>query len=351
MIDVVVVDDDVNVRRGLQKVVKWEELGARLAMVCKNGQEVVEYLRSHVADVVISDVKMPLMDGLMLSKYISETSPDTVVILLSAYQEFGLLQEALEYGVRRYILKPINKEKVKLLSEIVLDVSEEKEQKQKLTNLMYNSDFSGMVKKAFFEKNLTVLDSVLTLNKHFKKTKSNLVREYYVFIFNILNEFAHEINQEHLLGETFVGDFNKCVSEAEFKSFLLDNYEKIMRSSGASVGQKEKVSAEEIKNYIDAHFAEKGFSTFDLSKKFNLSASYLSTQFKKSEGSTIVDYITRKKIDKACSLIRETSLSIKYIASLVGYEDIQYFSKVFKNIMNMSPSDYLLRYRTGGGEL
>ena len=42
MIDVVVVDDDVNVRRGLQKVVKWEELGARLAMVCKNGQEVVE---------------------------------------------------------------------------------------------------------------------------------------------------------------------------------------------------------------------------------------------------------------------------------------------------------------------
>lgn len=348
MIDVVIVDDDANVRRGLSKLVDWENLGARLAMICKNGQEVVDYLKEHRIDFIISDVKMPQIDGLELCKHISRVSPDTVMVLMSAYNEFDLVQEALQYGVSKYILKPINKEKLKMLSDMVLDVSEEKEQKSKLISLIYNSDFSKIVKKAFDEYDIKALESVLTLNKYFKKASMSLVKEYYVFLFNTLAEFARDINAGHIFDESLFYGFNRCQSEEEYKKFLLDTYEQVMRLSKVTDIRRERASVEEIKAYIDKNYAVRGFSTVDIAKQFNLSSSYISSMFKKSEGCTIVDYITDKKIERAAQLLKETNFSCKYIASMVGYEDIQYFSKVFKGVMGMSPTDYGNRVRNGG---
>lgn len=348
MIDVVIVDDDVYVRNGLQKVIKWEELGARLVAVCKNGKEVMEFLSQHKADVVISDVKMPLMDGLSLSKYVSNNCPDTVIILLSAYQEFELLQEALEYGVRRYILKPINKKKLKQLSEIMIEVNEEKEQKRKLTSLIYNSDFGKTVKKAFVERDMKVIDSILTLDKYFNRINNALAREYYSFLFKIMAEFARELNTEHSFEESLLSEFRKCTSEAEYKTFFIETYENIMRYGISVQSRKENLTIEKIKDYIEKHYTEQGLSTIDVANRFNISTAYLGTLFKKNENCTVVDYITRKKIKKATQLIKETDLTITYIASLVGYEDFRYFSKVFKNVMNMSPTEYSRQHRKGG---
>jgi len=351
MIDVVVVDDDVNVRRGLQNLVNWEALGARLVMVCKNGQEVMEYISGHRVDFLISDVKMPAMDGLELSKRVNSISPDTVVVLLSAYNEFDLVQEALQYGVQKYILKPINKEKLRMLSEMVYDTAESKRQKQKLAALIYNSDFRSVVKKAFRENDIEVIESVLTLEKHIEKAKRELMKEYYTFLFNILAEFAREVDEEHLFEDNLFYEFNRCTNEAEYKKFLLDAYKQIMNLNNTAENRKEKVQSEDIKRYIDSHFSEYGFSTSDIVKRFKFSVSYLSAVFKKTEGITIVEYITDKRIHRAAQLIRETDLSIKYISSLVGYENIQYFSKVFKSVMNMSPKDYSNKYRAGGKKL
>ena len=348
MIDVVIVDDDVNVRRGLQKLVNWDELGARLVMVCKSGQEVAEYLNNHRVDFIISDVKMPGMDGLELSQHVSKVSPDTVLVLLSAYNEFDLVQEALQHGVQKYILKPINKEKLKVLSDMVRDVSEEKRQKKKLTALIYNSDFRSVVKKAFRENDISVVNSMLSLNKHFDNPRRKLIKDYYTFLFNILAEFAREVDDSHRFEENLFYEFNRCITEEEYKSFLIGIYEQIMSSNSTAEIRKEKVSVEEIKNYIDRHYSEYGFSTSDIVKRFNFSVSYLSSLFKKNEGTTIVDYITDKRIQRATQLIRETDLSITYISSLVGYENIQYFSKVFKGVMKMSPTDYSNKYRNGG---
>lgn len=348
MIDVVVVDDDVNVRRGLQKLVNWEELGARLVLVGKSGQEVIEYLDKHRVDFVISDVKMPSMDGLELSKRIKKYSPDTVVVLLSAYNEFDLVQEALQYGVYKYILKPINKEKLKMLSDMVREVSEDRQQKKRLTELIYNSDFRYVVKKAFQENDIGVLESVLTLDKHFSKAKLGLMREYYKFLFNILTEFAREVDKEHFFEESLFDEFSRCVNEDEYKKFIFNLYGRIMKSGNISDSRKEKVGSNDIKEYIDSHYAEYGFSTSDIVKRFKFSVSHLSAIFKKTEGVTIVDYITNKKIERAAQLIRESDFSIKYISSLVGYDNIQYFSKVFKRIMKISPTDYSNKYRGGG---
>jgi len=348
VINVVIADDDVNVRRGLEKLVNWDELGARLVLVCKSGKEVAEYLKNHRVDFIISDVKMPGMDGLELSQHVSKVSPDTVVVLLSAYNEFDLVQEALQNGVQKYILKPINKEKLKLLSDMIKDVSEEKRQKKKLSALIYNSDFRNVIKTAFRENDVSVVSSMLSLSKHIDTPKRSIIKDYYTFLFNILAEFAREVVSDHHFEENLFYELNRCITEEEYKRFLLGIYEQIMSLNSFVETRKEKVSVQEIKNYIDRHYGEYGFSTNDIVKRFNFSVSYLSSLFKKNEGTTIVDYITEKRIQRATQLIRETDLSITYISSLVGYDNIQYFSKVFKSVMKMSPTDYSNEYRNGG---
>lgn len=350
MIDVIIVDDDVNVRRGLQKLVDWESLDARLVMACKSGQEVVDYLKAHRVDFIISDVKMPDIDGLELSKYVHKHFPGTAVVLLSAYNEFDLVQEALQYDVQKYILKPINKEKLRTLSDMVREVSEEQKQKKKLSTLMYNSDFRNVVKKAFRENDKGVLNEALSVSRQLGKTKGRLLKEYYTFLFNIMAEFARETDEEHVFEDSLLRELDGCTSEEEFTSFIIRVYDRIMNAKNAADARKEKVGVEEIKRYIDRHYCESGFSTSDIVNRFNFSVSYLSGIFKKAEGTTIVDYITDKRIQRASQLIRETNFSVTYISALVGYDNIQYFSKVFKSATNMSPTEYSNKYRNGGNE-
>lgn len=350
MIDVIIVDDDVNVRRGLQKLVDWESLDARLVMACKSGQEVVDYLKEHRVDFIISDVKMPDIDGLELSKYVHKHFPGTALVLLSAYNEFDLVQEALQYDVQKYILKPINKEKLRTLSDMVREVSEEKKQKKKLDGLMYNSNFRSVVKKAFRENDKIVLSNALSVSKQVGKTSTRLLKEYYTFLFNIIAEVVREIDEEHFFEESLLSELDGCTSEEEFATFLLRVYDRIINVKNAEEPRKEKVSVEEIKHYIDRHYCECGFSTSDIVNRFNFSVSYLSGLFKRKEGTTIVDYITDKRIQRASQLIRETNFSVTYISALVGYDNIQYFSKVFKSATNMSPTEYINKYRNGGNE-
>ena len=145
-------------------------------------------------------------------------------------------------------------------------------------------------------------------------------------------------------------EFSRCVSEDEYKKFIFNLYGRIMKSGNISDSRKEKVGSSDIKEYIDSHYTEYGFSTSNIVKRFKFSVSHLSAIFKKTEGVTIVDYITNKKIERAAQLMRESDFSIKYISSLVGYDNIQYFSKVFKRIMKISPTDYSNKYRGGGKE-
>ncbi|TBL75788.1 response regulator transcription factor [Paenibacillus thalictri] len=96
---------------------------------------------------------------------------------------------------------------------------------------------------------------------------------------------------------------------------------------------------EEVKDYLDKHYHE-DVSLPALSEQFHFSTQYISKKFKETYGITVVAYLTDLRMDKAKALLKSTALSIADIAGQLGYDDENYFSKVFKKQVGMSPFPY-----------
>ena len=105
MIKVLIVEDEIVLRQGIVSLINWASLGCEVVGDCSNGNEAVSFLNAYPVDLVITDIKMPGMDGLELASHISKLYPETAVILLSAYSDFEYAQKAIRCGIYNYVLK------------------------------------------------------------------------------------------------------------------------------------------------------------------------------------------------------------------------------------------------------
>lgn len=131
--------------------------------------------------------------------------------------------------------------------------------------------------------------------------------------------------------------FRKCTSLEDIGEYLIALIQKFLLKENKS--SSEITYYKNIKTYIDYHY-EEGISLNLLSKEFGISSSYLSSVFKKGNGITLSQYIMNKRIDKSCQYLVQTSCSIAEIAEKVGYDDPQYFYRVFKKIKGLTPMQY-----------
>lgn len=111
MYKLLIVDDEMIIRSGLSSL-SWGENGIEVAAVLKNGLEAQEWLDDNEPDIVLTDIKMPGINGIELAKSALSLYPGVKVILLSGYGEFEYAQDAIHYGVFDYILKPSTPEEI-----------------------------------------------------------------------------------------------------------------------------------------------------------------------------------------------------------------------------------------------
>lgn len=100
-----IVEDEDIVRQGLVETIPWEEMGFRVVSQAANGKEALSKFQAKPTDVVLTDIRMPEVDGVELLKAIKEQSPGTQVIFISSYAEFEYAQRAIEYKAFSYIIK------------------------------------------------------------------------------------------------------------------------------------------------------------------------------------------------------------------------------------------------------
>ena len=113
MINVLIVDDEPFIREGLKILINWEEYGFIITGEATNGTEAISLLEDNNYDLIITDIKMPEVDGIELVEYIrNHKSKDVKIIILSGYYEFEYAKQAIRYNVVDYILKPIKKEEL-----------------------------------------------------------------------------------------------------------------------------------------------------------------------------------------------------------------------------------------------
>lgn len=108
MLKVLLADDEAKVLRHLQTAIPWLQLGLEIAGTAQTGAEALSLARRLPVDVVITDIRMPGMDGLALCQKLREQNPRTQLIILSGYQDFAYAKKAIELQVLGYCLKPID---------------------------------------------------------------------------------------------------------------------------------------------------------------------------------------------------------------------------------------------------
>jgi two-component system, response regulator YesN len=121
LLKVLLVDDEMFVRKGLSSLIHWESLGYMICGEAENGEEAIAAIGLYEPDLVITDIRMPVLDGLELIQFVKQSSlSDAVFIVVSGYHDFSYAQKALRYGVCDYILKPIDENE---LAETLRNIS------------------------------------------------------------------------------------------------------------------------------------------------------------------------------------------------------------------------------------
>ncbi|MFC4321514.1 response regulator [Litchfieldia salsa] len=136
MYKTLLVDDERIILEGISRIINWNELGVNLIGTARNGLEAYDFINREQPDIVICDIKMPGMNGLELVELISKEKPFIKFIILSGFNDFNFAKQAMEFGVKHYLLKPCNEKSiVDALTHVISDLNRDAKKEQFLVDM------------------------------------------------------------------------------------------------------------------------------------------------------------------------------------------------------------------------
>jgi two-component system response regulator YesN len=160
-----IVDDEHATRDLLSKFIPWKELGIECVLLAKNGHEALELLQTESIDILLSDIKMPIMNGIDLCKEVKKILPNCKTVFLSAFADIENLKNAIDLNVVKFIVKPIKRVEIKeVMAEIVSQINESNKQMER-----FNKSTEIVVRQLAYELThglgIKSLDEICSLAK------------------------------------------------------------------------------------------------------------------------------------------------------------------------------------------
>ena len=532
MLRVFLAEDETIIRETLRDTMPWAQCGYTFVGEAGDGEMALPLIQQAKPDVLITDIRMPFMDGLALSKLVLQEFPQMKVIILSGYDDFEYAQTAIGLGVERYLLKPITKSTLMtVLQEVREKIQGERAQQNYLAQFRQEAqDYEQYARRRFLERivagqlsvqeiyeqaekldldlraqvyDLALVSAVPessnteTYSEQGARIRDEMVSyflkhpEYILFRWNLTSyavlllgrqenmeaivsrcvnkvrqlyqtfgpelswyaavgtptrrlsalpgcfeevsrlwAYRHILPEQHILSSETVKPFAGTVSDhdlsgldmskvspamltgvlqnasaREIPSFVdeyIHSLEEALESGpfcqylmlsarftatqfveGLGVEQREylsglgclgmvgqQISVDDLKRYlsdillqaiklrdrvtgsqysgqlkqavryIDEHYQCEDISLNRVAKEVDLSPNYLSAVFSQEMGTTFVEYLTARRMEKARELLRHSDLRSGEIAAAVGYKDSHYFSFLFKKTQGCTPRDY-----------
>ncbi|WP_242967887.1 response regulator transcription factor [Tepidibacter mesophilus] len=348
MYKILLVDDEILEIEALKIMLKKFKDQVTIVGEAKNGREAIELNSKLKPDIIFMDIKMPGIDGIKASKIIRNQNEDIVIIVLTAYDDFDLIHEALTLGVKDYILKPVKCDN--LLKALSIQ----------LYNLKININRIKM-------KELLLMDKIISQDKNEAKALLNSIIESYIIASNEDVDYFRQkilliVEKMMKIASKFRFKHNEWSNEEEYfyelkslesiqtiatyiSSLLISIFEEILESDTETKEndiERLKCSNKIIEpalKYIEENYREQ-ILLEEVANISNISLYYFSKLFKKEMGMNFTTYVTKYKIEKAKKMLKNTDIAIVNIASELGYYECGYFTKVFKKIEGITPTEY-----------
>jgi two-component system, response regulator YesN len=380
MINILIVDDEPLVRASIQSFLNWEDYDFNFIGEASNGQEGLIFLEKNPnTDIVLLDIQMPVLNGIEMLEQMDNKKQMPKVLILSANDQYQYVRRAFQLGAIDYILKSEMDEE-NLLKHL-----------QKTAETIQNIEDSSSEKNNELSQNerRLIIDSLLedilfNRNKELNKT----LMEDLGFTFSLPCRLAQfdikdqsedprvrqiiRLRGEDLFRQSESGSIHYLSNRNGILILPLKGAESLMNDFVSIIKDAMNIKVElthsgecnkfsdiseqfnyiqsldsglsriifRAKQYIKKNFASPELSLEEVSNYVEVSRTHLSAQFKKEAGMTFRDYLTNTRVDSARKLLEETNLRIYEICEMVGYTNVEHFSRIFKKTSGYSPNRY-----------
>lgn len=355
MYKLIIVDDEFWARDTIKAFIRWEELGLELAGEAGNGWEAAELMEKLNPDIVITDMKMPGVDGVSFLKMLQLAYTNTRIIVVSGYGDFEYTKQAIKAKVFEYILKPVDQEELHAaLQKCIGSLCKENGNStaashdrtpsgnQELMKVLlpykslvrtYLAERKGMEIKKALE---CCFDEVRKMNPLGDRELRKIISEFVSILEEYFVENGYDDRDTIRRVEEFTYSAEAVPAMDEVRERLVNLFDVVVITITDKLKRNSKGVVYDIKEYIDRNYSA-DTSLARLAGQFFISKEYLSKAFKNEFGCNLTDYVAELRMSKAKEMICTTRLTLKNIARAVGYDDIPYFYRVFRNCFGIPP--------------
>lgn len=331
MLKMILADDEKIIRETISSIIDWDALGIEVVAVCKDGIEAFDAIVDEYPDIVMTDIKMPGLNGLELIEKVKAAELNVEFVILSGYGEFEFAQTAMQYGVQHYLLKPCNEDEIiKVIGKCAKNCQENIT--ARLEELISCLSFD---KK---EENREVIEKIKTLMSSQKDTESTKILLLKLLMKGVKHDACSLTNSQMT---EYLMTLNGCVGTKALEK----ETERILNTLFPIENQKHYTDCvDKVVMYVASHLSDSNLSLKWIAENYlYMNADYVSKQFVKQTGLKFSAYLTNLRIAEAKKLLLNTQTESPYaVAEKVGFgNNPQYFSQIFKKSTGMTPSAYI----------
>lgn len=225
---VLIVDDEEEIRQGIIKKIDWETYGFKIVGDAENGEDALEKAEKLQPDIVMTDIKMPFMNGLELGEKLKDIMPSTKIIIFSGSDDFEYAKKAIKINALSYVLKPINSiELIEVLKNLKKQIDEEYDEKKNIEKLnKYYEESLPLFKEKFLVGSIEGRVRFKTWKEEAKNIGLNFCSDFYVVSVihcdNYINEESEKIFEEEEFKYISIKNICDDIIEeyCEYESFI-----------------------------------------------------------------------------------------------------------------------------------
>ncbi|WP_221565878.1 response regulator [Alkalihalobacillus sp. TS-13] len=347
MYTAIVVDDEKMIKRSIVALIQSNDTGFEIVGEAKDGIDAIELNERYSPDLIITDIRMPKLNGLKFIERVKETNTRSKFIIISGYDEFEYAQTAIRYGVIDFLLKPLKPDQFlsslkKVHEHLDTDRKPLKDRNEWLWEI--KSFVENLVQVIWLLEEEQVRDMLEVMyQKIIEQEQDNeyikgLYIDMVVFIKGEVNKQMGSKVYVELVNESLLPD-----DPIEMNGYVYTICNTIMHQlkMTRNIGQRNNIIS--AVKYIDSNYREENLNLQLVANSVNMSPSYFSMEFKAEMGISFIQYITKKRIELAKELLNNPSYKTYEIAHTIGYNDYPHFTKTFKKHVGITPSQFRKR--------